>query len=446
MTRSAMRLSAQSPAEPRLAPGRAAAEALLRDYRAVREVTERLCAGLSPEDQQAQSMVDASPAKWHRAHTTWFFETFLLRESLPGYAADPDFAVLFNSYYNAIGDQYPRAERGLITRPGAAEVGAWRQRVDAAMEALLGQHPPQAVLERVLLGLNHEQQHQELLLTDLKHLFSRHPSQPALEVSGLAYEPTVTSPARPVFLDFPGGEVEIGAGFDRFAFDMEGPRHPVLLQPYALADQLVTNAQYQAFIDDGGYRRPELWLSAGWEFITSERIEAPLYWARRGADWEHFTLHGRAPVDPAAPVAHVSYYEADAFARWAGARLPTEHEWEAACTSTGASPEPGGFGPPTALHPTPHNASATTGVTGRLHGCFGAVWQWTRSSYEAYPRYAPAAGAIGEYNGKFMSGQYVLRGSSCATPLGHARPTYRNFFPPAARWQFSGLRLAQDRT
>ena len=427
----------------------------LREYTAVRAVTELLARRLSPEDQQAQSMPDASPVKWHRAHTSWFFETFVLAEHLPGYTPDPHFAVLFNSYYNGIGEQYPRARRGLVTRPGTAEITAYRERVDADVRAVLGEEPGPELLETLRLGLHHEQQHQELLLTDLKHLFARNPAHPALEVAG--FEPPVplasaAAPGPHRCLSFPGGEYSIGASpatAGEFAFDNEGPAHRVLLHPFALADRLVTNAEFLAFIEDGGYLRPELWLSAGWDFVREQELDSPLYWRLGAEGWRHYTLHGEVAVDPCAPVAHISYYEAEAYARWAGARLPTEHEWEVACLQT--PPAPGALGAradsdlgaPTGLHPCAPAGAPGAGVLGQL---FGSVWQWTRSSYDPYPRFRTAAGAVGEYNGKFMSGQYVLRGSSCATPRGHARATYRNFFSPGTRWQFSGVRLAEDRS
>ena len=374
-------------------------------FHRTRALSEALAEPLSDADATIQSMPDASPAKWHLAHTTWFFETFLLRDRLPGYELfDPAWPFLFNSYYEAEGPRHARAARGLLSRPSLAEVLAYRAHVDAAMQALL---PRPDLAPLIALGLAHEQQHQELLLTDIKHALWSNPLGPA-------YGPH--QPLRPGaggdagdWREHPGGIARIGHDGNGFAFDNEGPAHRVLLQPFALAERLVTNAEWDAFIADGGYRTPSLWLSDGWSWVQREGIAAPLYW-REG---EHFTLSGWAARDPGAPVTHVSYYEADAFATWAGHRLPTEFEWEAIARADPA-------------------------------GLFGERWQWTRSAYLPYPRYSPAAGAVGEYNGKFMSGQFVLRGSSCATPRGHSRASYRNFFYPHQRWQFTGLRLAKD--
>lgn len=401
------------------------------DYREVRDLTEALAEPLSAEDQTVQSMPDVSPTKWHRAHTTWFFETFLLVPHLKGYRPfDPAFGYLFNSYYEALGKRHPRPERGLITRPGVAEIGAYRAHVDTAMAHLLGTAnltPDRKDL--ILLGLHHEQQHQELLLMDIKHVLSRNPLQPG-------YRPLATAAPkspRPVrWLNHPGGLVEVGHQNDGFAFDNEGPRHRVWLQPFALADRAVTNGEWQAFMDDGGYRRPELWLSDGWAAVQASGATAPLYWRCLDGSWAEFTLGGNEPLDPSRPVVHVSYYEADAFARWSAARLPTESEWEAVAAS---QPVEGRGLNLDRLRPE-------TGPAGDF-GFFGDVWEWTASAYLPYPGFRPAAGAVGEYNGKFMVGQHVLRGGSCATPAGHVRPTYRNFFPPGAQWAFSGLRLAR---
>ena len=374
-------------------------------YAEVRAHSLALAAPLSPEDAQVQSMPDVSPAKWHLAHLTWFFETFVLVPHLPGYRVfDPAYAYLFNSYYETVGDRHPRAERGLISRPSLAEVLAYRAHVDAAMAEVADREDLSDIIE---LGLNHEQQHQELMLMDIKHVLSRNPTDPAYSRN----PGSVSKLSNSGWLDRPGGLVEIGHDGQAFAFDNEGPRHKVWLDPYRLAAGLVTNGDWQSFVADGGYRRPELWLSDGWATVQSEGWQAPLYWRDDGT---LFTLAGRQPIDPAEPVVHVSYYEADAYARWAGARLPTEAEWEAASGSDA------------------------------LHQMSGEVWQWTASPYTAYPRFRPAAGAVGEYNGKFMSGQMVLRGGCAATPAGHCRPTYRNFFPPAARWCFGGVRLARD--
>ncbi|GJE59315.1 ergothioneine biosynthesis protein EgtB [Methylobacterium trifolii] len=379
----------------------------------VRAETERRAAPLSPEDQQIQSMADASPTKWHRAHTTWFFEQFLLREHLPGYAIyDERLHYLFNSYYVAAGPRQPRIARGLITRPTTEEIAAYRAHVDRAVTALLGQASPtalEAVLPILEIGLYHEQQHQELLVTDILHAFAQNPLGPA-------YDPDwrflAASGARGT-VDLPRGIAQVGHAGAGFSFDNESPRHDSLILPCALDRALVSNRDWLGFMADGGYARPELWLSDGWLAVQAEGWEAPGYWRRDGESWATMTLAGIRPVEPDLPVTHVSYYEADAYARWAGRDLPTEAEWEVAA---------GGGG---------------------LDDAFGLVWQWTRSAYTAYPGYRPLPGALGEYNGKFMSNQFVLRGSSVATPQGHARVPYRNFFYPHQRWQFTGLRLAQ---
>jgi len=403
-------------------------------YDAVRSRTEVLTARLSPEDQCVQSMHDASPAKWHRAHTTWFFETFVLLPNLPGYeSVHPAYAVLFNSYYSAIGEQHPRARRGLLTRPSAGEVGEYRTRVDAAMREFLAGPAAEAARDLVLLGLNHEQQHQELLLTDIKHLLSCNPLDPAYAEP--PEETLALTPAPARWLEHSGGIVEVGHRGDGFAYDNEGPRHETLLQPFALRSRLVTAGEFREFVGDGGYRRPELWLDAGWATVRDQGWTAPAYWRLGEPEPSHFTLYGRRAIDPVEPVTHVSYFEADAFARWAGARLPSESEWEALVP---AAPTGGIGNPAERFHPA--GASPVNGGGQWYDAC----WQWTRSDYSAYPGYRPAAGAVGEYNGKFMCGQYVLRGGSCATPPGHARRTYRNFFPPKARWQLSGVRLARD--
>jgi len=398
-------------------------------YRLTRDLTETLARPLSPEDQTVQSMPDVSPTKWHRAHTTWFFETFLLAERDPGYRLyDPDFGFLFNSYYEAVGPRYDRPRRGVVSRPGAAEVGCYRRHVDDAMAGLLETPLEPATADLIDLGIHHEQQHQELLLMDIKHVLSCHPAQPAY----LTLDPPTAADRNPptAWVDHDGGLTDIGLGAAPFAFDNEGPRHTVLLPPFALASRPVTCGDWLEFIADGGYQRPELWLSDGWAAVQESDWGAPLYWCDEDGIWTVFTLGGRRPVHSAEPVSHVSYYEADAFARWADARLPSEFEWEAA-----ARPEA-----PTddalVLHPRPVGATAPL---------LGDVWQWTTSAYGPYPGFHPAAGAVGEYNGKFMVNQYVLRGGACLTPPGHIRPTYRNFFPASARWPVTGLRLAQDR-
>lgn len=405
----------------------------LARYRAVRQATEALTRALTPEDQQAQSMPDASPAKWHLAHTSWFFETFLLEPRLAGYRAfDPRFAYLFNSYYEALGPRQPRPERGLLTRPSVADVIAYRAHVDEAMGRLLAQGG--RGLEGLLdLGLAHEEQHQELILMDLLHLFAASPLYPAYAPPKSRAPAQAAPPMR--FVGFERGLIEIGAGVEVFAFDNETPRHKAWLEPYQLADRLVTNGEWLAFMADGGYRRPELWLSEGWAKIRAEGWRCPLYWQEREDGWSSMTLHGLRPIDPAQPVSHVSFYEADAFATWAGARLPTEAEWEHAAETL---PVAGNLLPAGRLEPAP----ATAGEG--LRQMFGDLWEWTRSAYAPYPGFKPAAGAVGEYNGKFMAGQFVLRGGACVTPGGHVRASYRNFFYPHQRWMFSGVRLARD--
>ena len=404
-------------------------------YRTVRGQTEHIAAPLSPEDQTVQSMPDVSPTKWHRAHTSWFFETFLLEPWLPGYRPhDPAFSYLFNSYYEAVGARYPRPHRGLVSRPGVAEIALYRAHVDEAMAQLLEGPLDEARAWLVELGLHHEQQHQELMLMDVKHVLACNPLLPVYVPAPA--EPPPAPLVRSGWTGHPGGLVEIGHHGTGFAFDNESPRHAEHLVPFALGAGLVTCGQWAEFVDDDGYRRPELWLSDGWAAVQAEGWEAPLYWARRDDEWWIFTLHGPRRMDPDEPVTHVSYYEADAFAHWAGARLPTEAEWEAVATSAGSSGPPGRFldpGDPAAwLHPRP-----TTGL-------LGEVWQWTSSAYAPYPGFRVAPGAVGEYNGKFMVNQMVLRGGSCVTPAEHVRVSYRNFFPPSARWPFTGLRLARD--
>ena len=407
-------------------------------FTGVRRATERLTAGLTPEDQTIQSMPDVSPTKWHLAHTTWFFETFLLGPHAPAYRPyHPDFAHLFNSYYQAVGAPFPRPERGLLSRPGVAEIKAYRESVTAAMERFIAEADDEtwaAAAPLIELGLHHEQQHQELILMDIKHVFSCNPLNPAYRPR--AANPAIETEASTQWIDFAGGLVEIGHAGAGFAFDNEGPRHRVWLDPFRLAARLVTCGEYLAFIEDGGYMRPELWLSDGWDTVRRENWQAPLYWWREDSgNWSVFTLAGRMPLDPAEPACHVSHYEADAFARWAGFRLPTEAEWELAAAEL---PVAGNLADRGLFHPAP------AAQTGGLEQMFGDVWEWTMSAYGPYPRYRPPEGAIGEYNGKFMSGQMVLKGGAAVTPAGHVRATYRNFFPPAARWAFSGLRLAAD--
>ncbi len=384
--------------------------ALAQSYRAVRQRTLALASPLSTEDCCVQSMPDASPTKWHLAHTTWFFETFVLERWEPDFKPfDLAFRVLFNSYYNAVGDKHPRPQRGLLTRPGLDRVLAYRADVDSRMQALLA-GSEKALATLVELGLQHEQQHQELLLTDIKHLFSRNPLAPAYGEK----LPMTGTTAHLVWHEFAGGVTELGHSGEGFCFDNETPHHRVYLQPYRLASRLVTNGEYAAFIAAGGYADPVFWLAEGWDWRVSQGRAYPLYWRDSGGGWQEFTLGGLVALDQHLPAVHISYYEADAYARWANARLPTEGEWEHAVIN--------GEG---------------------LSQLFNEAWQWTSSSYAPYPGFRADAGAVGEYNGKFMVNQYVLRGGSCATPPGHTRPTYRNFFPATACWQFSGIRLAQ---
>jgi ergothioneine biosynthesis protein EgtB len=404
-------------------------------YREVRRFTEALCEPLSAEDCQAQSMEDASPAKWHLAHTTWFFETFVLESSRRGYRPfQPEFRVLFNSYYESVGEKHPRPRRGLLTRPSLQEVHAYRRHVDGRMTDLidggrLGKSVP-AVIE---LGLHHEQQHQELILTDAKHLLAQNPILPAYR-SCPTQRAADVSPAG--WQEFDEGVRSIGHDGRDFSFDNERPRHRRFVGAFALATRPVTNREFLAFVEDGGYGRPDLWLSDGWSAVTTRGWRAPLYWLGGEGGRRIFTLGGVRDLGLDEPVCHVSFYEADAYARWAGARLPTEAEWELAA---GVTLKKGNFVENGFLHPVPAPAPA-----GAMEQIFGDVWEWTRSSYEPYPGYSSPSGALGEYNGKFMCSQMVLRGGSCATPAAHIRATYRNFFPPDARWQFSGIRLAKD--
>jgi ergothioneine biosynthesis protein EgtB len=417
---------------------RSRSEQLARRYRAIRSVTARLCQTLSSEDCSVQSMPDASPAKWHLAHTAWFFETFVMRREDPDYKVfHPRYEFLFNSYYNSVGEQFSRPDRGLLTRPPLEEVGRYRAHVDRAVTALLdlpGRLPAQT-LDIVELGLHHEQQHQELLLTDIKHLFGQNPLSPVFR----ATKQPQAMPARTLeWQSFEAGLVEIGYEGSDFAFDNESPRHRVFLEAYALASRPIRNGEFVAFIEDGGYTRPEFWLSEGFAKVQEERWRAPLYWQRYDDNWWNFTLGGLRPMRMEEPVCHVSYYEADAFARWAGCRLPNEAEWENAAADAaveGNFLEAGRFHPE-AVESAPHHDAPDQ--------LFGDVWEWTSSAYHPYPGFRVAEGAIGEYNGKFMSSQMVLRGGSCVSPRSHLRASYRNFFYPDARWQFSGIRLARD--
>ena len=411
-----------------------AAERLLAQYPEVRRLTERLCAPLATEDYVVQAMPDASPAKWHLAHVSWFFETFVLRRHLPGYRPlDERYMVLFNSYYNGVGPQFSRPARGHLSRPTVDEVYAYRAHVDKAMLDLLDgpQRRDAAVASVIELGLHHEQQHQELLVTDLKYNLSVNPLAPVYDTAAMSAAAEAPSLER---IGFAGGIAEIGTDAVEFTFDNERPRHRALLTPYELGSRLITNAEYLEFIAERGYERPELWLSDGWRTVQERGWRAPLYWQRDDGGWLAYTLGGMVPLAPQAPVAHVSYYEADAYARWRGARLPTEQEWEhAAADETAAG---------SLLDDAPREPSPAAGPG--LVQMTGDVWEWTASAYVPYPGFRPLDGALGEYNGKFMVNQMVLRGGSCATPRAHIRRTYRNFFPPDARWQFSGIRVAYD--
>lgn len=408
-------------------------------FEACRHATLELAHGLSDADATVQSMEDASPAKWHLAHTTWFFEEFLLAATLPGYESfHPRFRFLFNSYYESVGERQPRPARGLLTRPSLDEVRRYRAHVDQAMQALLALRITRESEALVRLGIEHEQQHQELLLTDLLHLFAQNPLRPAYRrATELASDATAPPPAR--WIEYPGGIFGVGAASDGFAFDCEGPYHEVLLRPYALADRPVSNREWNEFISDGGYRDPQWWLSDGWTAVRAGQWQAPLYWQREGDGWTQMSLQGERAIELDAPVSHISFFEADAFARWKGARLPTEFEWEIAAR---AQPVTGHFADSARYRPNPSQLDAQA----PLKQLYGDVWEWTASPYVAYPGFLPAPGAVGEYNGKFMCGQFVLRGGSCATPAGHVRSSYRNFFYPHQRWQFSGLRLAETRS
>ena len=416
---------------------------LARRYRAVRASTERLCEPLEVEDMLLQSMPEASPVRWHLGHTTWFFETFVLEKAFEGHELDRAWAFLFNSYYNTVGAQYPRPRRSLVSRPTVAEILAWRRRVDEQLLGLLEEGGPRIedLLPVVEIGLHHEQQHQELMLTDLKHALSHNPLFPGPYPADPVDEGAL--PAQR-WIAFGGGVHEVGAPPQGgFCYDNEQPRHRVFLEPYELSSRLVTCGEYQAFMDAGGYEHHEYWLSEGWDLVRENGWYAPTYWQPVVGGWAHYTLGGRKPVDPDEPVSHISYYEADAYARWAGARLPTEFEWEAAVALEKEDGEldlaDANLADRGRFQPVPLRGEAPG-----LRQVHGDVWEWTSSSYAPYPGYAPLQGALGEYNGKFMVNQYVLRGSSCATWASHVRDSYRNFFAPRCRWQFSGLRLARS--
>jgi len=415
---------------------------LLARYRQIRAFSENLCSTLEPEDCVVQSMPDVSPTKWHLAHTSWFFETFILKVWMPTYQPEvPEYAYLFNSYYNAAGSMHRRDLRGLISRPTVAEAYRFRRSVDAHIEELLGSADDELMehIEPVFtIGLHHEQQHQELLVTDIKHVFAQNPLYPVFRPRDEQTQSRKVSPCS--FVDFEEAIIQIGHGGNEFSYDNEGPRHRALVPAFSLATRLVTNGEYLEFMDAGGYSSPEFWLSLGWTTVNdpvSGRWEAPLYWTKRDGAWWNFTLSGMRPVDETEPVTHISHFEADAFANWSGARLPTEFEWERAVRGL---PIEGNFVDHERFHPAP-----AAGVPNeKLEQMYGDVWEWTRSAYLPYPGYHAGPGALGEYNGKFMSNQMVLRGGSCATSQNHMRPTYRNFFQPEKRWQFTGIRLARD--
>lgn len=406
---------------------------LIQHYALVRGASEELTRGLTPEDMTVQTMPDVSPTKWHLAHTTWFFETFILSQYEDGFRPfDPEFEYLFNSYYNGAGEQWPRHKRGLIARPGVDRILDYRDDVDtrmATVASMRGDDPDLAYL--MILGLNHEQQHQELLLTDIKHVMGTNPTNPAYAASPLPESPSSTVG----WLEFTDGVREVGRTLDEgFAYDNETPRHRVFTHAFELADRPVTCGEYLEFVRDGGYEHPDHWLSEGWGFVQEHEKKAPLYWRDSQGEFKVMTLHGLVDLDPHAPVCHVSYYEADAFARWRGARLPTEFEWEIAAARVSADPADGQFVEDGAFHPVGRASDQL----------MGGVWEWTASSYAPYPGYTPLDGTLGEYNGKFMVNQYVLRGGSCASSASHLRTTYRNFFPAHACWQFTGFRLARD--
>lgn len=416
---------------------------LIIGYKRVRQQSLALTAHLEVEDYELQADVFVSPLKWHLAHTSWFFETFILKQQVHGYQEfHPQFEYLFNSYYNAVGQQYPRDKRGLMSRPTVTEVKAYRQYVDQKLIHWLEQEPhlDPDIKALITLGLNHEQQHQELMLTDLKYCFSFNPLYPIYHNPKFPkdYDPSLQNRSTPMsFIEFGGGIENFGHSGDEFSFDNEGPQHQFLLNDFAIANRLITNAEYLAFVQDGGYQNPMLWLSDGWAWVQQNQISAPLYWQQEQEEQFEFRLSGYGKLHPQQPVTHISFYEADAYARWAGKRLPSEYEWEVASKK---QPLSGHFADRKLYHPQAANPE----FDGELQQLFGDCWEWTQSTYSPYPGFKPAAGAVGEYNGKFMSNQMVLRGGSCATPADHIRNTYRNFFYPQDRWQFTGIRLAQD--
>ena len=419
--------------------GRDRAAKLLERFGRVRQFSEALCVTLEPEDCVVQSMPDVSPTKWHLAHTSWFFETFILKVWMAQYQPEvPEYAYLFNSYYNAAGDMHRRDLRGLISRPTVAEAYRFRHSIDEHIRELI-ENADEELLEEIepvfTIGLHHEQQHQELLVTDIKHVFAQNPLCPVFRARQEAPAQRTLAPCG--FVEFEEGIVEIGHAGGGFSYDNESPRHRALVPAFSLATRPVTNGEYLEFMAAGGYERAQYWLSLGWMTVNEQRWEAPLYWTKRDGRWWNFTLSGMRPVDEAEPVTHISHFEADAFANWSGARLPTEFEWERAAIGL---PIEGNFVDTERFHPAPVASMPEE----NLRQMYGDVWEWTRSAYLPYPGYRAAAGALGEYNGKFMSNQMVLRGGSCATSQNHMRPTYRNFFQPEKRWQFTGIRLARD--
>ena len=429
-----------------LRPNLARAEQLRARFHQVRNFTNTLCRGLEPEDCVVQSMPDVSPTKWHLAHTTWFFETFILKKFIPECRAEiPEYAYLFNSYYNAAGDMHRRDLRGLISRPTVSEAHRYRASIDSYIDDLLS-NADEKLLDEIepilVLGIHHEQQHQELLITDIKHVFAQNPLHPVFKKRNINIGTEEVVPMQ--FVEFKETTVAIGHDGRGFAYDNEGPQHKALVPAFSLASRPITNGEYIAFIEDNGYGRPEFWLSLGWMTVNEQRWQAPLYWTKRDSAWWQFTLSGFRPMDESEPVTHVSYFEADAYANWAGARLPTEFEWERAALNC---PIEGNFVEGELFHPAPVAVESPVSPdksVRHLHQMFGDVWEWTRSAYSPYPGYRAAPGALGEYNGKFMCNQYVLRGGTCSTSRSHIRRTYRNFFQPEKRWQFTGIRLARD--
>jgi ergothioneine biosynthesis protein EgtB len=431
----------QGAVRPTPLAGRTRSQALIEQFRQVRDFSTHLCRNLEPEDCVVQSMPDVSPTKWHLAHTSWFFETFVVKVWMQRYRSEvPQYAYLFNSYYNAAGDMHRRDLRGLISRPTVAETYQFRESIDRCVTAVIEEAGDELFpeIERVVtLGLHHEQQHQELLVTDIKHVFSQNPLYPVFQALETKAETGKIAPQH--FAEFDEATVLVGHGGGGFSYDNEGPRHRALVPSFALSNRLITNGEYLAFMEAGGYTRPEFWLSLGWTTVNEQRWLAPLYWVQRDGAWWNFTLSGFRPVDESEPVTHVSYFEADAYANWDGARLPTEFEWEHAASEL---PIEGNFVDTQRFHPAP--TGSANGDPGLMQ-IFGDAWEWTRSAYLPYPGYRAGPGALGEYNGKFMCNQMVLRGGSCATSRDHIRPTYRNFFQPEKRWQFTGIRLAHDR-